>query len=200
MRRAFIATALAGALFVLPSAALAQNSQISGFGGMTFGDVTNSTTFGGNVAMPLSDNLQVIAEGGRMANVLPSLAGTLIDLTPFDAGVSAWYGEAGVRFIGSSHQKLRPYVEATAGFARLSTSVSGIGSTGTAIADAALTFFDRTDPLLGVGGGVIVQGGPLFLDLGYRYKKVLASHSVEGVLTGGDFSVNQVRIGFGIRF
>lgn len=200
MRRALIATALAGALFVLPSAALAQNSQISGFGGMTFGDVTDSTTFGGNIAVPLSDNLQVIAEGGRMANVLPSLAGTLIDLTPFDAGVSAWYGEAGVRFIGSPHQTLRPYAEATAGFARLSTRVSGIGSTGTAIADAALTFFDRTDPLLGVGGGVIVQGGPLFVDLGYRYKKVLASHSVEGVLTGGDFSVNQVRIGFGIRF
>ena len=148
MRRGFIATALAGALFVLPSAALAQNNQISGFGGMTFGDVTNSTTFGGNIAVPLSDNLQVIAEGGRMANVLPSLAGTLIDLTPFDAGVSAWYGEAGVRFIGSSHQTLRPYAEATAGFARLSTSVSGIGSTGTGIADAASSSNVSTPPKL----------------------------------------------------
>ena len=36
---------------------------------MTFGDVTDSTTFGGNIAVPLSDNLQVIAEeGSRIAN------------------------------------------------------------------------------------------------------------------------------------
>jgi opacity protein-like surface antigen len=200
MRTLFIATALAGAVLVFPSAALAQNSQISGFGGMTFGDVTDSTTFGGNIAVPLSDNIQVIAEGGRMTNVLPKLADTLIDLKPFDVAVSAWYGEAGVRIIGSSHQKLRPYAEATAGFARLSTGVGGLGSRAGSITDAALTLFDRTDPLLGVGGGVMVQGGPLLLDLGYRYKKILASHSVQGALTGGDFSVNQVRIGFGVRF
>jgi opacity protein-like surface antigen len=200
MRRLLIAMALASGVLVLPSVAHAQNSQIAGFGGMTFGDVTNSTTFGGNLAVPLTDNLQVIAEGGRMTNVLPSLADILIDLTPFDVAVSAWYGEAGVRFIGSSHQKLRPYAEATAGFARLSTGVSGLGSTASAITDAALTFFDRTDPLLGLGGGVMVQGGPLLVDLGYRYKKILASHSVQGVLTGGDFSVNEVRIGFGVRF
>jgi hypothetical protein len=200
MRRLIIAAALAGGVLVLPSVALAQNSQISGFGGMTFGNVADSTTFGGNVAVPLGDNLQVIAEGGRMTNVLPKLADTLIDFTPFDVAVSAWYGEAGVRFIGSSRQKVRPYAEATAGFARLSTGVSGFGSTAGAITDAALTFFDRTDPLLGIGGGVMVQGGPLLLDVGYRYKKILASHSVQGALTGGDFSVNQVRIGFGVRF
>ena len=84
--------------------------------------------------------------------------------------------------------------------ARLCTGLPGRVSRAGTISDAALTFFDRTDPLLGVGGGVIVQGGPLLLDLGYRYKKILASHSVQGVLTGGDFSVNQVRIGFGLRF
>ena len=90
--------------------------------------------------------------------------------------------------------------EATAGFARLSTRIPGLGSRGGAIANAALNFLNRTDPLLGVGGGVVIQGGPLLLDLGYRYKNILAGDSLEGALTGGDFSVNQVRIGVGVRF
>jgi opacity protein-like surface antigen len=51
-----------------------------------------------------------------------------------------------------------------------------------------------------VGGGVIVQGGPVFMDLGYRYKKVMAGDSLQGLLTGGDFTVNQVRFGVGVRF
>jgi opacity protein-like surface antigen len=125
---------------------------------------------------------------------------TVVDLSPVDVGLSAWYGEAGVRFIGSSHQTIRPYAEATAGYARLSAGVSGIGSTGGAITNAALNFLNRTDPMLGVGGGFVIQGGPLLLDLGYRYKKILAGESIQGALTGGDFSVNQLRIGVGVRF
>ena len=113
--------------------------------------------------------------------------------------MSAWYGEGGLRFIGSSHRAIRPYAEATAGFARLKSGVGGFGSVGP-IVDAALGFFDSTEPLLRVGGGVILQGGPVFLDLGYRYKKIMAGDSLQSFLTGGDFSVNQVRIGAGITF
>ena len=47
---------------------------------------------------------------------------------------------------------------------------------------------------------MILQGGPVFLDLGYRYKKIMAGDSLQSFLTGGDFSVNQVRIGAGITF
>jgi hypothetical protein len=180
-------------------AAYAQNGQVSGFGGVTFGDVTSSTTFGGSIAVPLSDNLQIIAEGGRMTNVLPSLVDLAIGFTPADVNLSAWYGEAGVRFIAPG-RAIRPYTEATAGFARLTTGISGIGSRAGTITNAALNLFDRTDPLLGVGGGLIVQGGPLFVDLGYRYKKILAGHSIQGTLTGGDFGINQVRFGVGVRF
>jgi opacity protein-like surface antigen len=197
MRRALLGTAIVCSLAV-PGLAAAQNAQIQGFGGMTFGDVTNSSTFGGGIAVPLGDNMQIIAEGGRMTDVMPSLIGTIVDFTPIDFGVSAWYGEAGVRFIGSSHRAVRPYAEATAGFARLRTGLHGTGADG--IVNTALGFFDRTDPLLGVGGGVIVQGGPAFIDLGYRYKKILASDSLQSILTGGDFSVNQVRFGVGVRF
>jgi hypothetical protein len=199
MKRFFFAIAVTG-LIGLPSIASAQNGQITGFGGLTFGDVTQNSTFGGTVAVPLADNLQAIVEGGRMNNVLPPLVDTLVGLTPVNLALSAWYGEGGVRFIGSPHQTIRPYAEATAGFARLSIGVSGIGSTAGAITNTALNLFNRTDPLLGVGGGVIVQGGPILLDAGYRYKKILAGRSLEGALTGGDFSVSEIRLGVGLRF
>jgi len=198
MRRWGIAVGVVAAL-MMPAAALAQNTQIQGFGGLTFGDVTASTAFGGNIAVPLSDNMQIVGEGGRMTDILPSLVGTIVDLTPFDLHVSAWYGEAGLRFIGSSRHAIRPYAEATAGFARLRTGYTGFGPADD-IVDTALTALDTTKPLLGLGSGVIVQGGPVFLDLGYRYSKIFAGGSLQGLLVGGDVSVNQVRIGAGFRF
>jgi hypothetical protein len=199
MRALTIALGVLTAVVVLPATADAQQSQIQGFGGLTFGDVTNSSTFGGNVAIPLSDNLQVIGEGGRMTDLMPSLYGTLIDFTPVDLRVSAWYGEGGLRLI-SSGGAVRPYVETTVGFARLRTGFTGAGSTADAIGNTALAFLARTEPLLGAGGGVVFQGGPVFLDLGYRYKKILASDSLQSILTGGDISLNQVRVGAGVRF
>lgn len=50
---------------------------------------------------------------------MPSLLSTIVAFTPVDMRVSAWYGEGGVRTV-------RPYNEATAGSARLSTGVAGI--------------------------------------------------------------------------
>jgi opacity protein-like surface antigen len=197
MRRALIAGACACAL-ALPAAARAQNAQVQGFGGLTFGDVTSSSTFGGGIALPLGDNLQIIAEGGRMSDLMPSLAGALIDLTPIDFGISAYYGEAGIRMLAPSHHAVRPYAEATGGFARLRGTLDGTSVDG--VVNTALGFLGRNEPMLGVGGGVIVQGGPVFVDLGYRYKKIYASDSLQALLTGGDFNVNQVRFGFGVRF
>src|SRR5262245_54976187 len=108
-----------GAVLVLTLApsAYAQNSQLQVFGGLTFGDVTNSSTFGGSLAVPLTDNVHIIGEGGRKADVMPSLFDDILDFTPVDVRLSAWYGEAGVRVIGSSDRAIRPYAEATGGFA-----------------------------------------------------------------------------------
>jgi opacity protein-like surface antigen len=47
---------------------------------------------------------------------------------------------------------------------------------------------------------VIVQGGPVFLDLGYRYKRIAAGNALQSLLTGGDFGASQVRLGLGVRF
>ena len=199
LERISVAAMVLASAIVLPASARAQGGQLQGFGGLTFGDVAESSTFGGGIAVPLSDNLQIIGEAGRMTNVMPSLFDSILDFAPIDVGVSAWYGEGGIRFIGSSNRAVRPYAEATAGFARLRTGFDGAGSAEPFV-DTALALFGRTEPLLGVGGGVVVQGGPVFLDLGYRYKKILAGDSLQSLLTGGDFSVNQVRIGAGVRF
>lgn len=198
MRRFTIATSVCVLSIALPAIARAQNGQVQGFGGLTFGDVTESATFGGGLAIPLGDNMQIIAEGGRMSDIVPSLVGTIVDFTPLDFGVAAYYGEAGVRLIGSSHRAVRPYGEATAGFARLRTNFHGTPADD--IVNSALGFFDRNEPLFGVGGGVIVQGGPVFLDLGYRYKKIMAGDSLQSLITGGDLNVNQFRVGVGVRF
>lgn len=200
MRKLSIATAIVAIALVFPSIASAQGAQLQGFGGLTFGDVTDSSTFGGNVAIPLSDNLQIVGEGGRMTDLMPSLVGTLVDLTPVDVRVSAWYGEGGLRFIAPSGRSIRPYVETTVGFARLTTGFSGVGPTADPIVNAGLQFFGRNEPLVGVGGGVVLQGGPVFLDLGYRYKKIFAGDSLQGLIAGGDIGVNQVRVGAGVRF
>ena len=199
MRHLSMAAALAAAL-VFPSRAAAQHAQFQGFGGLTFGDVTSSSTFGGNLAVPLSDHLQIVGEGGRMTDVMPSLLGTLVDFTPVDLRVSAWYGEGGLRFIASPGRVVQPYVETTAGFARMRTGFAGVGNRADAVVNTALRFLDRTEPLLGAGAGVVVQGGPVVLDLGYRYKKILADNSVQQFLTGGDVGVNQFRVGVGFRF
>lgn len=181
------------------SAAFAQNGQVQGFGGLTFGEVAGSTTFGGSIAVPLGDHLQVIGEGGRMSDVMPSLLDTALDFTPFDVTVSAWYGEGGVRVLGSPGRVVRPYVEATAGVARLRTGVSGAGDAD-GVVNAALGFLGTTEPLVGVGGGAMFQSGPLVLDVGYRFKRFLAGSSLQSALVGSQASINQVRVGLGVRF
>ena len=200
MIRLPIAAAFAVAL-VLPSVAGAQErAQLGAFGGFTFGNTTAATTFGGNLGAPLGGNLQIIAEAGRLEDVMPATLGTLLDFSPVDFRMSAWYGEAGVRFLTSSHSAVTPYVEATAGAARLRSGFAGAGRADPFV-NTALRFLDRTEPLLGVGGGVIVRGGPLTLDLGYRYKKILTGDSLQSAFVlGDDISVSQARIGVGVRF
>jgi opacity protein-like surface antigen len=207
MRKLFVA---AGVLAVCSVAATAHaqttNRSIQGFGGITFG--TSSTTFvggtstaptfGGTVAAGLLPNLQVVGEFGRMSDIKPPLF-DLLDFTPVGLHVTAWYGEGGVRWIASPHSSIRPYGEATAGWARLNTDLSGIGGRTYEAIEEGLGFLNRTDPLLGVGGGVIFQSGPLSLDVGYRYKKILAS-GLAASLNGGDYHVNDVRVGVGFSF
>jgi opacity protein-like surface antigen len=190
----------AAALLVASSASAQSRAQIAAFGGYTFGSTTEATTFGGSVRLPLTAGMDIVGEVGRLDDVMPSTLGSLIDFTPVDVRLSAWYGEAGIRFQAPGHRTVTPYAEATAGFARMQTGFSGAGRADPFVR-AALRFLDRTEPLLGVGAGIAVSGGPLTLDLGYRYKRILASDSLQSVLVAGDrIDVSQVRIGVGVRF
>lgn len=189
-------------MFGVPATAFAQhgNAQIQGFGGLTVRGISPSTTFGGNIAVPLTDNIQVIGEGGRMTDIMSPTLSMLLDLTPVDLRLSAYYGAGGIRVMGSSHSAVRPYAEATAGFARLHTGFAGAGARPDLVINTALRFLDQTRPMLGVGGGVVVQGGPMLLDLGYRYNKIATGNALQSALTFGDFGVHQFRVGVGVRF
>lgn len=199
--------AVAAVVCALPATARAQDAHMSmeGFGGLTFGASSiigtrsTSSTFGGAVTFDLTPNIQVLGEAGRMTDIKPPLL-DLLDFTPVDLRVSAWYGEGGVRVIASPHAAVRPYAEATAGFARLSTGLSGFGGRTDAVVGTALSFLNRTEPLLGAGGGVLLQGGPVALDLGYRYRKILATGVASALNAGKDYQVNEVRVGLGVRF
>lgn len=206
MRRMMILTSVL-AVCTIPDTARAQsaNTSVQGFGGFTFGTSSligtrsMSPTFGGAVTADLTPNIQIVGEAGRLSDIKPPLL-DLLEFTPVDLRVSAWYGEGGVRFIASPHSVVRPYVEATAGFARLSTGLSGFGGRTDSVINTGLAFLNRTEPLLGAGGGVLVQGGPLALDLGYRYKQIVATGVASAVNAGRAYRINEVRIGLGLRF
>lgn len=201
MRTIILATGVVCALLVSTSAQAQTGGHIEGFGGATFGTTASAPTFGGSIAVPLGDHVQIIGEAGRLTDIKASVLDTALDFTSLDVGMSAWYGEGGIRFIGSPHAAVRPYVEGTAGVARLKPSVGVDGFFG-ALTNTGLAFLSRTEPLVGGGAGIIVQGGPLLVDLGYRYKKILASDGLASAFSLGNdgFDVNQVRVGVGVRF
>jgi opacity protein-like surface antigen len=206
MRKLIVFGALAAAC-AIPSTARAQGGkgEVQGFGGLTVGTSSFgsalSPTFGARVAADLTPNLQVIGEGGRLADIKSPLF-DLLDFTSVGVRVSALYGEGGVRFLAASPRSaVRPYGEATAGFARLNADLSGINGTAYELLETAMNVINSTRPMLGVGGGVVLQGGPLTVDVGYRYKKISAGNTVASLLNAGrDYKVNQVRVGVGFRF
>jgi hypothetical protein len=83
--------------------------------------------------------------------------------------------------------------------ARLRTGLSGLGDADPFV-DAGLGLLNRTEPLLGIGGGVLLTAGPLAVDLGYRYKRIMASGVASALNAGDAFQVNEARVGIGIRF
>jgi opacity protein-like surface antigen len=144
-----------------------------------------------------------ILRGTPVAPRKSPLFDILAEYAPIGVRVSAFYGEGGVRFFaGSPHSAIRPYGEATAGFAKLSANVNGLpGGIVDPLVDVALDLVNTTRPVLGVGGGVEIHGGPVSFDVGYRYKKISAGNVVVSALNAEkDFQINQVRIGVGVRF
>ena len=74
-------------------------------------------------------------------------------------------------------------------------------SWGNALINAGTSFLDRNSPTVGVGGGMILQAGPVVFDAGYRYKQLLDTNMLSTVFgLGQTLRSNDVRVGVGFRF
>lgn len=194
--------AILGALLVGPSEVMAQErASLSVFGGLSpdlMGTASPSPSFGGALTFNLTPRLQIVGEAGRLDNVLPTLSGAVFSLV--DARAPAMYGEGGVRLLVASGA-VTPYVEGTAGIARVELRSDRLGPVGNAAASIALGFVDRTTPTLGAGGGILLRGGPVVFDVGYRYKQLFADDLMRIALGFGQpLRAHQVRAGIGVRF
>ena len=202
MRRPVHVALLIVLLGLAPVTAFAQgNSSIAGFGGLSLNGVQpQSPSIGGTVAVTIVPGVQVVGEAGRLGNVLPTLADSVFSVARTDLRASAFYGEGGVRFL-APRGVIAPYAEATAGVARVDVSSARLGPLGNAATAIALGLVGRTTPIASVGGGVLVRGGPIVFDLGYRYKQLFADDLMEAVLGFGQpLRSHQVRAGVGVRF
>jgi hypothetical protein len=195
-----------GLVVVTPHSSAAQGS-IDGFGALSlnqFSSLEGSSLpfdFGGRVSVDLVPGIQAIGEFGRIGNVLPTITDLPLSFLPFDVRASAYYGEGGVRFLAAPRSAVTPYVEASAGIARVSLNVGGLGPAADVVTRAALNLLDSTEPIAGAGGGVMFRGGPLLIDVGYRYKQIFADSLVGTVLSAGQgLRSHQVRFGMGVRF
>jgi hypothetical protein len=201
------AAALAVAsIAIVPSPSSAQTS-LDAFGAVRMDHLASlggsgfPMDFGGRVSFEVVPAVQVFGEFGRLGSVMPPLVETGLAFSRIDLTASAFYGEGGVRLLAAPNSPVVPYVEGTAGMAHLSFGASGLGSTTDALIRAALNLVDTRDPLFGVGGGVLVRGGPLQLDLGYRYKRIMANSALSSILgIGQELQSHQIRFGAGVRF
>jgi hypothetical protein len=206
MRLLVAATLAVVSVVIAPSPASAQVS-IDGFGGVqmdhvaSLGDSGFPVDFGGRVSFDVVPAVQVFGEFGRIGNVMPPLLETGLAFTRLDVTASAFYGEGGVRLLAAPRSAVSPYVEGTAGVAHLRLGARGLGSTSDAIILAALNLVDTRDPLFGVGGGILMRAGPLNVDLGYRFKRIVSNSTLSSVLSvGQELQSHQVRFGVGGRF
>ena len=142
-----------------------------GFAGVTAGTATFGTavsaTFGGHVGLGLTRHVQIVGEGGRLAG-FKSAPFDLLGLFTATVRVSAFYGEGGARFIAVPRPAVRPYAEVTAGVTRLNASLSGRRRHAF---DTSSLRVNTTRPTFGAGGGVLLDAGPVSIDIGYRYKQ-----------------------------
>ena len=197
------ALSLSAVMLFSPAVVYAESDgTVTGFGGVTVSGLESQRpSLGGTVTFTLVPELQIVGEAGRIGNVLPSRAGTVFSLGQTGLRASAFYGEGGVRLIAAPRSSVTPYGEATAGFARLDVTNDRLGAIGSLATSLALGFVGRTMPVASVGGGVLLRGGPIVLDLGYRYKQLFADEVIQDVLGLGEpLRAHELRAGVGVRF
>lgn len=205
--RVLIGAAVAAMVVAMAPARASAQTTIDGFGALpvghlsSIGDSNFPVDFGGRVSFDLIPAVQVVGEFGRLGNIMPPFIDTGLAFTRIDLNMSAFYGEGGVRLLAAPRSGVSPYAEATAGVAHLRFGASGLGSTTDALVRAALNLVDTRDPIFGAGGGVLLRGGPLHIDIGYRYKRIVPNSMLGSVIgLGQELQTHQVRFGAGVRF
>ena len=169
--------------------ALAQGSDrgfVRGLGGVSFAGET-SAIYGGGGGFRVGRNLTITGEVGRIQNVIPqdfvdqlALAEDLIEgefglPITLEASIPALYFIGGIRADIPTSGRLKPFVEASAGVARLNLNVHAEFS-GIDVSDElndVLEDEELSEFMLAIGGGVTMQvSGSCWIDAGYRYHRI----------------------------
>lgn len=201
--RSFVAASICTVIVSAPGVAFAgSGATLGGFGGLSISNLeAQRPSLGGTVTIPLVPQLQIVGEVGRIGNVLPTRAGTIFSVAQTQLHASAFYGEGGIRLIAAPRSAVTPYGEATAGVARLDVGSDRFGTLGNAATSLALGLVGRTTPVASLGGGLLLRGGPVVFDLGYRYKQLFADPVLQDVLGLGEpLRAHELRAGIGVRF
>jgi hypothetical protein len=200
MRRALLLVFVC--LIPVPSFAQGTQSFVQGFGGLRIAAAPTATpTAGATVGIGITPYIQAVGEFGHMADILPTTYQTLLSISPVGFHRSAMYGEGGVRLTTPAIGHVGAYGETLFGLARISNNISGIGSAQTdALTNFALRFVSTTGRVGALGTGVILQGGPVFATIGYRYTRIFSNNAIDSLLMGDHADVNEGRVSFGFRF
>ena len=182
-----------------------ERASLEGFGGLSINGLPSAASplpsLGGTVTFSLIPGIDIIGEAGRLGNVLPTMSSAAFSAAQTGLRASALYGEAGARFVIAPASVVTPYAEATAGVARLQLRSDQLGSMTNAAVSLAVNLVEGATPTLGVGGGILLRGGPMIFDIGYRYKQLFASDLTRLALGFGQpLHTHEARFGIGVRF
>ncbi|MGE3274968.1 MAG: outer membrane protein [Vicinamibacterales bacterium] len=190
-----VSLALAAALVAVASPDLfaQERGYLGGSAGITFGTET-APFFAGEIGAHVTDDLVVYGSVGRMNNVLPGsvqdaldVASTLLTIATgarweFSATAPAFFGVGGVRYLLPTGEGARPYVQGGIGFANVSLNIEEVdfGDVTSQLVRAGYLDDDSIAKLaFEFGGGVYVPAGErLFVDVGYRFMKLVDAEDV----------------------
>ena len=175
-----IATAVAVlGVLIAPTRSFAQTS-LDGFGALSIGHLASigdsgiPVDFGGRVSFDAVPAVQVFGEFGRIGNVMPIAARdwAVIYAVRCDCLRVLRRGWRAACWLRLGRRSARTWRAPPA--SRIYGSVrEGLARRADAIVRAAMNLVDTRDPLFGVGGGILMRAGPLQVDLGYRFKRIL---------------------------
>lgn len=141
-----------------------------------------------------------------MQNVLPSSVQddldalsallTLITRTSrdFEASAPAFFGTAGVRYLIPTGAAARPYVLGGLGFANIALKIEEVdlGDVTEDLVDEGYLDDDHINKLaVEAGGGVMFNAGAGFVDVGYRFMKLINTDEV---------NISRAYVSIGVRF